>query len=154
MKIGFTHQDFKDLLVPTKNGCLEWSMYREPAGYGRTNINGKTVSTHRLAIELEGITIPDGMYVCHHCDNPSCANPDHLFIGSNADNMNDMVAKGRNVYAKGSSNSGSILTEEQVLEMRSLYSTSRYTQRILGDMYGTSRCNVSMIVNRKHWKHI
>jgi len=84
------------------NGCLEWtgSTVRD---YGRIGVNGRLMLTHRLAWELANGPIPDGLFVCHHCDNPPCAQTDptegypegHLFLGTEADNAADMVAKGR-----------------------------------------------------------
>ena len=82
-------------LVRMPNGCLEWTGAK-PNGYGRFMVNGKYVLTHRLAWELaHGREIPPDMMVCHHCDNPPCCDPEHLFLGDNADNLGDMAAKGR-----------------------------------------------------------
>jgi hypothetical protein len=85
---------FWDKVVKT-DGCWEWSGCRHPRGYGLARYMGKTVVTHRIAWMLERGAIPGGMVICHKCDNPPCVNPDHLFIGTQADNNRDRHQKGR-----------------------------------------------------------
>ena len=82
-------------LVARANGCIEWTGYTSPTGYGTISVKGKMIPTHRLVWELAGVTIPDGMKSLHRCDNPPCCNIDHLFLGTQADNVADMLAKGR-----------------------------------------------------------
>ena len=92
-------------LVRMPNGCLEWSGSTLIKGYGQIHVNGQTVRTHRLAWELTNGTIPSGMKVLHHCDNPPCCETDptegypegHLFLGTSADNTADMLTKGRHL---------------------------------------------------------
>lgn len=76
------------------NGCIEWIGYNV-RGYGQITVAHKGIQTHRLAWTLSNGPIPEGLLVLHHCDNPPCINPDHLFLGTHQDNMNDMSAKGR-----------------------------------------------------------
>ncbi len=75
-------------------GCWEWLGYRDQKGYGKVNRDGKMQGVHRISWHLFRGEIPAGMFICHHCDNPPCVNPDHLFVGTNQDNLNDMMAKG------------------------------------------------------------
>lgn len=101
--------------IPTARGCLEWLASCYAAGYG--HVSGGRYA-HRVAWVLVNGQIPDGLFVCHHCDNPRCCNVEHLFLGTAADNARDRAAKGRNGRAKGATG-GSTLTADQVLEIRS-----------------------------------
>jgi hypothetical protein len=75
--------------------CWLWLAGRNPKGYGRFGMHGSAVFAHRQAYALTVGAIPEGMYVCHRCDNPPCCNPEHLFLGTHADNIRDMTRKGR-----------------------------------------------------------
>lgn len=77
-------------------GCWEWSGLRSARGYGRFGHDSRRA--HRIAWELTFGPVPDGLLVCHTCDNPPCIRPEHLFLGTDADNARDMVAKGRGRY--------------------------------------------------------
>ena len=85
-----------------QDGCWEWQGYRNPLGYGRMRKDGKKHLAHRISYTLFVGEIPEGKMLCHKCDNPSCVNPDHLFVGTNQDNVSDCIAKGRH---KGALNS-------------------------------------------------
>lgn len=84
------------------NGCWEWVGHRLKKGYGQMRCGKKLVLAHRASWAAFKGEIPVGLFVLHKCDNPSCCNPEHLFLGTNADNMNDMVAKGRNNHPRRS----------------------------------------------------
>lgn len=81
-----------------EGGCKVWVGGRNHRGYGFTSLDGIDMSTHRKAWILTYGPIPDGMSVLHHCDNPPCCEPTHLFLGTQSDNMNDMYAKGRRSF--------------------------------------------------------
>ena len=90
-----TLSDLLSNTVITSNGCMEWKGTRDKYSYGRTWHNGKSgYKAHRLSMKLAGYDI-DGWLVCHRCDNPSCINPEHLFLGSFSDNIRDAQSKGR-----------------------------------------------------------
>ena len=81
--------------VDKSDTCWEWTGYFHPYGYGVLYVEGKNILAHRLSWELENGSIPEGMQVLHHCDNPPCVRHDHLFLGTQADNIEDMCEKGR-----------------------------------------------------------
>src|SRR3990167_9075269 len=118
--------------------------------YGRFRFAGKVRRAHRVSWELANGSIPDGLFVCHHCDTPLCVRPDHLFLGTRADNFDDMRAKGRN--SKGSRISR-VLTEVDVAAIRRSYADGT-RQRALAADYGVSPVTIHQIVHRTSWRHV
>lgn len=143
--------------VDAGEGCWEWKASRDALGYGffRVTTRESMKKAHRVAWELTNGPIPDGLVVCHRCDNPPCVRPDHLFLGSLSDNTQDSIAKGRwNVTPThyGETSPLSKLTAEQVDAIRHRYATGGIRQRELAEEYGVQQSTISKIVRGVRWK--
>lgn len=130
-------------------GCWVWMAGLDRDGYGQLG-QGKyrKHKSHRLSYQLYKGTIPQKSSVLHTCDNPSCANPEHLFLGTPQDNMADKCNKGRS--AKGEQQGSSKLTEKDVTEILK----SNQSQSTLGKLYGVSQAQIHRIKTRKAWSHL
>jgi len=130
--------------------CLEWKGAKNSAGYGQFRGWSKTEYAHRFIYEALHGPIPDGMVICHHCDNPSCVRPSHLFLGTQSENLADagrkgtMNRRGRNVT----------LTEDQVKEIRKKYAMGGTTYYKLSREYGVYLSTIQKIVKRETWTHV
>lgn len=134
--------------------CWEWQASLTPAGYGRIVMpyTHRLIASHRLAYLLYRGPIPDGLLVCHHCDNRKCCNPAHLFLGTKTDNALDMCAKGRgrNTPHRGEENGSSILTEKQVCAIRAARAAG-VVDRVQAEQYGVSKAAIGAVVRRRTW---
>lgn len=104
------------------SGCFLWTGFVNRQGYGRIRWQGRNELVHRLSYELSTGVHPGAKFVCHKCDNPSCLNPDHLFLGTAKDNNKDRASKGRNMKGYwGGAHPRAILTDAQVVQIRIEY---------------------------------
>jgi HNH endonuclease len=161
--------------IDRSGDCWVWTAATGNQGYGQFVVNHRKIRAHRIAFELAYGPIPTGLLVLHRCDNPPCCNPDHLFLGTQADNVDDMVEKrrhGTHVHperrATGSRHGSQ--TKPEKLKRGEAVHTARLTaddvrdiraraaagssQRKLAALYGVAQSNIAAIVLRKTWKHI
>lgn len=140
-----------------QNGCWEWTAYTNSFGHGRFWFNNKLVVASRFSYELHNGLIPDGMFVCHKCDNSKCVNPEHLFVGTPKDNIKDCIDKHRNCPPPvhiGEGHHKAKLKNDDIIKIRNLYQAGGVSQRELARLFKISQPVVMKIVNRKLWKHI
>lgn len=137
--------------------CWLWIGWRDKDGYGRFWLNGKSIVATAASVRiLKNIRVPAGTLCLHSCDNTSCVNPDHIFLGSQKDNIQDCLRKGRRdrvrpPLLRGEQNNHAILNREQVLEIRTIYSRGGMSKRELALRYGVSHGNIKQIIAGRTW---
>ena len=137
-------------MVNQTDGCWLWTGATTYYGYGSIDIDGRPYRAHRLSWELHNGSIPEGLNVLHTCDNPPCVRPDHLWLGTHAENMRDRDFKGRLVpppIRRGEDANAAKLTAEQVLAIRE----DTRSLRLIAADYDVSRSAISLIRRRKNW---
>lgn len=143
--------------VEPSETCWLWTGYIDKLGYGdfRPEHGGQMMRTHRFVYDRYHGPIPSGLQVCHTCDVRACVRPDHLFLGTLQDNIADMIAKGRQHHPdhRGERHPGVKLTTTQVIEIRRLRAQGTSLDEI-GLMFGIRGNHVSLIANRRIWKHV
>jgi hypothetical protein len=143
--------------VDKSGNCWVWTGGTTQYGYGHTkDDNGRDIMTHQVSWQLHYGPIPPGMCVCHTCDNPPCVRPDHLFLGTKRENLEDMVRKGRqhhNTHMRGEGNGRHKLMTEQVKSIRNEYNP-KLPLSILARKYDVSDGAIWFIVHNITWKNI
>lgn len=131
--------------------CWEWDGALFSNGYGSIRIGSRRGLTHRIAYELKFGPIPNGLYVLHSCDNPKCCNPNHLFLGTQLDNMHDMHKKKRWKCSNrgGELNSNCKLSDVEVEEIKKLYVSGSYSYRDLSKIYHVTYGHIGKIITNK-----
>lgn len=133
--------------APTESGCIEWQKSKNSRGYGKFKTGGKTVSAHRFSYEAHNGPIPDGAVVRHACDNPPCVNPDHLLVGTHADNSMDAVT--RNRVARGERDGNAKLTAADVTEIVKLLPHNARAD--IARMFNVSASTIDAIYYGRVW---
>lgn len=140
------------------DSCWEWCGNLDRHGYGYFKFKRKHRKAHRVSWEIHYGPIPEGLGVLHRCDNPSCCNPNHLFLGTHQDNMDDMIAKGRGVippgfYAEGESNPGARFTNAQVRELRRLFVERKTSITAFAKLHQVSFLTMRKIINHVSYRN-
>lgn len=133
-----------------ETGCVEWTRHIATTGYGTLKYRQKQWIAHRFAWQFYRGAIPDGMIVCHKCDNRKCINPEHLFLGTTQDNVTDKMNKGRFVPCIGERSGTAKLSE---LQIKQILADLR-PQTKIAKSFGISQSNVSLIKSRLSWRHV
>lgn len=123
-------------------------------GYGRIKVKGKDELAHRFSWKLHFGDIQNNLWVLHHCDNPLCCNPAHLFLGTNQDNVDDRESKHRNQPSRGEEHYNHRLSTKDVLEICEKYRKGVVTHQSLANEHGVSRSLITQILLGKRWRHL
>ena len=137
--------------VNKTDGCWLWTGSISSGGYGAMCRKRKSIVASRFSWEIHRGAIPDGLWVLHHCDNPACVRPDHLFLGNVRDNVNDCKKKMR--HAHGEKMGAAKLTESQVVSIRSDYARN-ISCKSLSQKYGVSTGTIHAILSGRTWRHL
>lgn len=143
--------------INERSGCWEW-LGSKHKGYGKLTVGSradgsrKSAFAHRVSYEIAFGKIPDGMEVCHKCDNPSCINPDHLFLGTRQDNVLDRQRKGRNINHSGEEQTRAKLTKKAVKDARweRAYKGTSFSK--LAEKYGVCKCTMQRAISGRTWR--
>jgi hypothetical protein len=152
--------------VDRSGDCWLWTA-SDTGVYGQFHpTNGRRVYAHRFAYELTYGPIPAGLFICHHCDVPLCVRPAHLYAGTRADNVRDMLTRGRNAKGerhisrthpermrRGETHHRTTVTTEQVREMRRLAADGVPTP-VIAERFGVARETAGKIIRRQRWQHV
>ena len=142
---------WKNVNVLSQYECWEWAGCKFKGGYGALGYNKKTEKAHRISYKIHKGDIQENLVVRHTCDNPSCVNPNHLIVGTHAENMKDRDERNRS--HKGSKHYKAKLNETSVLKIIDLYKNG-HTKTELARIFNVTTASIIFIINKKTWKHV
>lgn len=148
-----TPQQLFEKKIQKGASCWVWTASKNREGYGHFGFRGSTHLAHRVSWILYRGEIENNLCVLHHCDNPSCVNPGHLFLGTRLDNMRDCARKGRKNPQRGEESPCAKLTSKDVISIKQKRKAGMSTRKIAED-YGVSSSTISMITTGRNWRHI
>ena len=142
--------------VDKSGECWVWTASRDAKGYGCFGVAGKIKRTHRLSFLMHNGEIPSHLIVCHSCDNPSCVNPDHLWLGTHQDNAIDRERKNRGGRKgpEGSKAPHAKLTEAIVAQIKAIIAEGKTTHRSIAKQFGVHFATISDLATGKTWRHV
>jgi len=143
----------KERFFSKVNSNWEWTASTDTGGYGHMRVGKKPERAHRLSYRIHIGEIPKGMFVLHSCDNRICVNPDHLHLGTNADNMREKVERGRSHHPIGETNGRAVLSESDVISIIEKYKNGIPKKTLMKD-YNIKSTQFRRIINRESWKHL
>jgi hypothetical protein len=152
-RLKTTEQQILHNVKKTDSGCWVRTSSLMPKGYSTIKLNGKTRYAHRISYEHFVGPIPDGMCICHSCDNPSCVNPQHLFLGTQKDNLADMTNKGRRNGPRGRNHPRATITGQIAAKIKE-YRQLGYTYREIAAICGTTLKVVQDVSTGRTWKEV
>lgn len=133
--------------------CWNWTAATRSTGYGCMKLDGRLISAHRFSFVLHFGEVPEGLIVCHRCDNRLCVRPDHLFAGTPHANVSDMDGKGRRGVARGESQGNAKLSEADIYQFFVLRE-SGYSNRKIAAMFGVDSSTVNCVFTGRSWRHV
>lgn len=153
LELSWLKRFISKVTISNKQTCWVWQDSLTKSGYGQMKVAAKMVLAHRLSWIIHNGSIPKGTQVLHQCDNPSCVNPNHLFLGDHDDNMKDMAKKKRARISKGEQNPNARLKTSDVRAIKKA-SAIGYKRRELAKMFGVHLSQIDRIINGKCWSDI
>lgn len=144
-----SYATFYDNVKVDENGCFVWQGATQSDGYGVSHHD----LAHRVSYQISIGEIGD-LYVCHRCDNPPCVNPEHLFLGTQKDNMSDCSKKKRFGDRSGENNANAKMSEATAQAILAAWKKSEETYQALAERFGVSKASVAMLIQGLAWKHL